>query len=89
MDLGLEAHVVVITGGNAGIGLATTRALLAQGHVLLEGLPGLGKTELVKALSRALSLGFRRIQTGMVQGYLTLFVFGIFAFVSFFLFWHR
>jgi MoxR-like ATPase len=37
-------------------------ALLAHGHVLLEGLPGLGKTELVKALSRALSLGFRRIQ---------------------------
>jgi MoxR-like ATPase len=37
-------------------------ALLAQGHVLLEGLPGLGKTELVKALSRLLSLEFRRIQ---------------------------
>ena len=37
-------------------------ALLARGHVLLEGLPGLGKTELVKGLSRALSLGFRRIQ---------------------------
>jgi len=31
-------------------------ALLAQGHVLLEGLPGLGKTELVKALSRLLAL---------------------------------
>jgi len=37
-------------------------ALLAHGHVLLEGLPGLGKTELVKALSRLLSLDFRRIQ---------------------------
>jgi len=37
-------------------------ALLAQGHVLLEGLPGLGKTELVKALSRLLSLEVRRIQ---------------------------
>jgi MoxR-like ATPase len=37
-------------------------ALLARGHVLLEGLPGLGKTELVKALSRLLSLQFRRIQ---------------------------
>src|SRR5688500_10692848 len=37
-------------------------ALLARGHVLLEGLPGLGKTELVKGLSRALSLTFRRIQ---------------------------
>jgi MoxR-like ATPase len=37
-------------------------ALLARGHVLLEGLPGLGKTELVKALSRLLNLQFRRIQ---------------------------
>src|SRR5262245_7919830 len=37
-------------------------ALLARGHVLLEGLPGLGKTELVKALSQSLSLDFRRIQ---------------------------
>src|SRR4030095_6190580 len=37
-------------------------ALLARGHVLLEGLPGLGKTALVKALSRLLSLDFRRIQ---------------------------
>ncbi len=37
-------------------------ALLARGHVLLEGLPGLGKTELIKALSRLLSLQFRRIQ---------------------------
>jgi MoxR-like ATPase len=37
-------------------------ALLARGHVLLEGLPGLGKTELVKALSCLLSLDFRRIQ---------------------------
>ncbi len=36
--------------------------LLARGHVLLEGLPGLGKTELVKSLSRLLGLQFRRIQ---------------------------
>jgi len=37
-------------------------ALLCGGHVLLEGVPGLGKTELVKALSRVLDLQFRRIQ---------------------------
>jgi len=36
--------------------------LLAGGHILLEGLPGLGKTELVKALSRALSLQAKRVQ---------------------------
>jgi len=37
-------------------------ALCARGHVLLEGLPGLGKTELVKALGRLLALSFRRVQ---------------------------
>lgn len=37
-------------------------AFLARGHVLLEGLPGLGKTELVKALSALLSLDTRRLQ---------------------------
>jgi len=37
-------------------------ALIAGGHVLLEGVPGLGKTELVKAMSRVLDLEFRRIQ---------------------------
>src|SRR5690606_3380338 len=36
--------------------------LLARGHMLLEGLPGLGKTELVKALSALLGLDFRRVQ---------------------------
>ncbi len=36
--------------------------LLARGHILLEGLPGLGKTELVKSLSALLGLSFRRVQ---------------------------
>lgn len=36
--------------------------VLARGHILLEGLPGLGKTELVKGLSRALALTARRVQ---------------------------
>ncbi len=36
--------------------------LLASGHVLLEGVPGLGKTMLVKTLSDALHLEFARIQ---------------------------
>ncbi len=37
-------------------------ALLARGNVLLEGVPGLGKTLLVRTLSRALGLPFSRIQ---------------------------
>ncbi len=37
-------------------------ALCARGHLLLEGLPGLGKTELVKTLGRLLGLSFRRVQ---------------------------
>lgn len=37
-------------------------ALFAGGNVLLEGVPGLGKTELIKALSRTLELDFQRIQ---------------------------
>jgi MoxR-like ATPase len=37
-------------------------AVLSRGHVLLEGLPGLGKTELCKSLARLLGLPFRRIQ---------------------------
>lgn len=36
--------------------------ILARGHVLLEGLPGLGKTELVKGLAKALELENKRIQ---------------------------
>ena len=37
-------------------------ALIARGHVLLEGVPGTAKTLLVRALSQILSLEFRRIQ---------------------------
>ena len=36
--------------------------VLARGHILLEGLPGLGKTELVKGLSKALDITARRVQ---------------------------
>ncbi|MEZ5966537.1 MAG: AAA family ATPase [Planctomycetota bacterium] len=37
-------------------------AVLAGGHVLLEGLPGLGKTKLVKTLASTLGLDFARVQ---------------------------
>ena len=40
----------------------TLVGLLAEGHVLLEGVPGLGKTELVKAFAEAIGLDFARVQ---------------------------
>jgi MoxR-like ATPase len=37
-------------------------AMLSKGHVLIEGVPGLGKTLLVRTLAHVLGVGFRRIQ---------------------------
>ena len=37
-------------------------ALLCRGHVLLEGVPGVAKTLLVRALAAALQLDFKRVQ---------------------------
>jgi len=48
--------------GHAGIVDDVLISLFAGGHVLLEGVPGLGKTLLVRTLADALSLEFRRIQ---------------------------
>jgi MoxR-like ATPase len=48
--------------GNNEIVDGTLIAILAGGHVLLEGVPGLGKTLLVRTLSQVLHLTFNRIQ---------------------------
>lgn len=40
----------------------TVLALLSSGHVLLEGVPGLGKTLLARALGKAMALDFSRVQ---------------------------
>lgn len=42
--------------------LLAVGCLVAGGHLLVEDLPGLGKTTLAKALSRSVGLGFRRVQ---------------------------
>ena len=48
--------------GHAGVVDAVLTAMFAGGHALLEGVPGIGKTLLVRTLSRALRLEFGRIQ---------------------------
>ncbi|AQT68461.1 recombination factor protein RarA [Anaerohalosphaera lusitana] len=45
-----ELHKMVLVG------------ILSQGHILLEGVPGVGKTALVKSLGELLNLGFNRVQ---------------------------
>lgn len=51
----------VVLGKAEQIRLALT-CLLARGHLLIEDIPGIGKTTLAKVLSKSLGLNFRRIQ---------------------------
>jgi MoxR-like ATPase len=57
----LDALDNVLFGQHELVELVVT-GVLARGHILLEGLPGLGKTELVKGLAKALGLESRRVQ---------------------------
>lgn len=59
-DLRAEIGKVIV--GHQYIVDSTLIALFAGGHVLLEGVPGLGKTLLVRTLSQVLDLSFSRIQ---------------------------
>jgi MoxR-like ATPase len=59
---GLRAEIGKVIVGHEGIVEGTLIALFAGGHVLLEGVPGLGKTLLVRTLGEVLDLSFSRIQ---------------------------
>jgi MoxR-like ATPase len=58
----LEREVSRVIVGQQMVVRGVTIALLAGGHVLLEGLPGLGKTLLVRTVARSLQLQYSRIQ---------------------------
>jgi MoxR-like ATPase len=59
---GLRAEVEKVIVGHREIINHVLVGMFAGGHVLLEGVPGLGKTLLVKTLSESLELSFARIQ---------------------------
>ncbi len=58
----LRAEIGKILVGQEAIVEGTLIAVFAGGHILLEGVPGLGKTLLVRTLGEALDLSFNRIQ---------------------------
>src|SRR5688500_20395253 len=58
----LEAEVGRVIIGQPEVVRGVLTCLLAGGHALLEGIPGLGKTLLVRTLGEALELSFSRVQ---------------------------
>ena len=58
----VRAEVGKAVAGQGNVVSGILVALLVRGHVLLEGVPGVAKTLMVKALARSLDLRFRRIQ---------------------------
>ena len=58
----LEENVALVIRGKREVIRLATVCLLARGHVLLEDVPGVGKTTLAQALARSLGLSFQRVQ---------------------------
>jgi len=58
----LEDNVALVIRGKREVIRLATVCLLAKGHVLVEDVPGVGKTTLAQALARSLGLAFQRIQ---------------------------
>ena len=60
--LALRAEIGKVVVGQDGTLSGLVAALLVRGHVLLEGVPGVAKTLMVKTLAEALALDFKRVQ---------------------------
>ena len=58
----IEAEVGKVIVGQTDLVRTVVMCLLAEGHALLEGVPGLGKTMLLKTLSQVVELPFSRVQ---------------------------
>jgi MoxR-like ATPase len=58
----IEAEIGRVIVGQRALVRDVLLCLLCEGHALLEGVPGLGKTQLLKTLSRVVDLAFGRIQ---------------------------
>jgi MoxR-like ATPase len=59
---GIRENVGRVMVGKAGVVELVLVALLCEGHVLFEDVPGVGKTTMAKTLARSLDMGFQRIQ---------------------------
>ena len=58
----LQANIERVIKGKPDVVRLTIVTLLGRGHLLVEDVPGVGKTTLAQSLARSLSLSFRRIQ---------------------------
>src|ERR1700693_4239107 len=57
-----ESEIARVIVGHQDVVRKLLTALFCGGHILIEGVPGLGKTLMVKAASETLGLSFKRIQ---------------------------